>query len=713
MSLKQLSVEDITGRKFLSSTVSGVQWLLDGSGFTFTKTSGLGGQDIYRHNVETNEDTLILDGSKLSIDGKPVEMSGYQTTGQQNILLITGTQKQIWRYSFAAPYYLYYVDTKTLVPLANGDSDLQNVELSSDNNRVAYVKGSNLYVASSKGGEVKQLTHDGSDDILNGIFDWVYEEEFQRPDAFRWSPDGKHIAFWRTDQSRVKSFTLFDDVSSKYPKVTPLKYPKVGEQNSVVKILVVNVDTGKITEMDIGTNDDIYIPRIDWTTSPTTLCIQRLNRRQNELELLFADITTGTTRVVLTDKTTTGWIDITDDFIFFKSKDEFIWSSEKSGYRHIYHTDYSGKEIGQITSGDWEVTSVIGFDESKGNVYFYGKRHGLENQVVYRVNINDKTIVPVSDLAGWTKANFSPTFNHYIATHSTASIPDKVYLRNSDGSLVSVLEKNNIAAMNEYILNWPTFTKITVDDGNGGKVDLNSYLVKPSHFDPSKKYPVLVFGYSGPATQVVANQWVKSRALFHSMIAELGCLVFCVDHRGTGGCGRDFKHHAYGDLSKYIVLDQIEGVKYLRSLPFVDPSRVGVWGWSGGGYLTLMLLTRAADYFSCGVAVAPVSDFSTYDTIWTERYMDLLKTNPKGYKDADVLTYLDKLKGKLLIIHGSGDDNVHVQNTMLVVDKLISINKQFEMMIYPNKNHGIYGGLTQTHLFTLITNFFKSNLGIN
>lgn len=705
--LKPLSVEDIVTGVFTGKTVSGVQWLPDGSAFTFLKrnpkTKSL---DVYRHNVATGDETVVLEGSTLQYNGKTVPMSAYATTGGQNHLLITGDQTPIWRWSYSASYYLYDIEKKDMKALANADPLLQNVSLSSDNSKVAFVKSSNIYVADTQSGEVKQLTFDGNDNILNGIFDWVYEEEFHKPEAFRWSPDSKKIAFWRTDQTHVKSFTLMDETKA-YTETSSLKYPKVGEKNSIVKIGVVDVTSGEIKWMDIGTNDDIYIPRIDWTSIPGKLAIQRLNRKQNFLELLLADTTTGTTKCVLTDENKNGWIDITDDYIFFKNKEQFLWSSERSGFRHIYLSELSGKQLAQITSGDWEVSEIIGFDEANGVVYFYAKKDGAINQCIYRTDLDGK-IELISPASGWHRGIFAPNWKHYVNYSSTTAHPEKVSLKQCDGKLVTMLEENDFPALHEYTLTYPEHFTLETSEG----LKFNSYIIKPPNFDPAKKYPVLVYNYSGPAVQLVVNKWLLSRGLWHSYLAQLGCIVFCMDHRGMSGRGRAFKDYAYGDLSKFAVIDQIEGVKWLRKQPFVDEKRIACWGWSGGGYLTCMLMMRAAEYFCAGVSIAPVSDFRNYDTIWTERYMGLLSENLMGYKAADVLTYVDGLKSPLLLVHGTGDDNVHPQNTIMLVDKLIAAGKQFELMLYPNKNHGIPGQASQRHLYTMMTNFIRRYLNI-
>jgi len=321
-----------------------------------------------------------------------------------------------------------------------------------------------------------------------------------------------------------------------------------------------------------------------------------------------------------------------------------------------------------------------------------------------------KKLARISSPSGWTTAKFSPDYSLYVADRSSATTPNQFFLYDSSGKQIVVLEENKIPGMEAYELNFPEFSEIHVPDGDGGSVTLSSYMTKPQHFDSTKKYPVLIFGYSGPASQMVVDRWIRLRALWHSMLVSMGCIVFCVDHRGTSGRGAKFKRAAYLDISKYAVLDQISAVKYLHTLPYVDASRVGIWGWSGGGYLSCMLMTRGADLYKCGIAVAPVSDFRNYDTIWTERYMGLLNENPEGYKQADVLTHVDGLKGPLLLVHGSGDDNVHPQNTMMLVDKLIAADKQFDLMIYPNRNHGIYGGNSSKHLFKMLTNFLQRHL---
>lgn len=711
---KKLTIDDIfVSDKFKGEAVENIQWLPDGSAFTFTRdTNGKNTPDIYRYHLKSGRETLVLKNGKLPYNGAPLRISDFHTTGIQEHLLLTGEKRKIWRHSFVAPFYLYDMKMKKLTALANNDPELQNVMLSPDGKWVAYVKNNNLYLAGVNDGESRQLTFDGSDNILNGVFDWVYEEEFGRADAYRWSPDSKKIAFWRTDQTRVKTFILLNELPH-YSDSIHLKYPKVGEQNAIVKIGVVDIKSGNIAWMDTGENDDVYIPRIDWTRNSATLAIQRLNRRQNRLELLLTDAASGQARVMLTDSNE-AWVDVTDDFIFLKKSDRFVWTSEKSGFRHIYLSDYNGRELAQLTAGDWEVSSVIGVDESGGWVYFYGKKDSPLQEHIYRAALDGKKMQKISgaDLT-WHEGNFSPDYRFYVALSSDIKTPVQVTLRESGDGLVRVLEQNDIPALKEYQPVYPEYFTIKTGDG----VSLNASMMKPADFDPTRKYPVIVHGYGGPGSQLVENRWGMGKSysrlqryLWHQMMTEKGFIIFFLDNRGTGGRGKAFKNLTYGDLSKWSVHDQIEGAKYLASLPYVDASRIGFWGWSGGGYLTCLMLTRGADYFAAGVAVASVTDFRNYDTIWTERYMDLLCENKKGYDDANVNNYAHLLKGKLLLIHGTGDDNVHPQNTMQFVERLIAENKQFDLMLYPNRNHGIKSGNTSRHLYTLLADYFLENL---
>ncbi|PJA99019.1 MAG: S9 family peptidase [Ignavibacteriales bacterium CG_4_9_14_3_um_filter_30_11] len=700
-----LTLNDIFASNVLRTTpIRNIQWRPDSKAFTFTKrNSDKNFLDIYKHNIKTGHESMLISGSELVYKSERIKMSSYSWTADGIFLLIEGPVKSIWRHSTQAPFYLLNVNTKQISALANNNPHLRNVKLSPDGKYVGFVRDHNIFVVDLSTGKEKAITNNGTDNILNGEFDWVYEEEFGLADAWRWSPDSKKIAYWQFDQTRVKEFNLIDEMYP-YNKVFDLKYPKVGEQNAIVKIGVAEIETGNTTWMDIGKNEDIYIPRIFWTNSSSTLSLLRLNRHQNYLEIIMANSSSGKSKVIITDKDS-AWIDIID-LIFLKSKDQIILTSEKSGYRHAYLYDYSGKLIKQLTSGEWEISELACVVEEKNVLFFYGKKDSPIEENIYYVNLNGKDLKRISKNNGWHSAIFSPDKKFYVDYYSNAVTPTTTILNNSDGTEVRVLNSGKILALDNHNMVYPSFVKYRTTDGT----ELNGYFIKPYNFNPKKKYPVLVYGYGGPGSQMVVDRWGGERTFWHQYMTEQGYIIFCTDNRGTGGRGKAFKNLSYLDLSKWSVRDQTEGAKYLATLPYVDKNRIGFWGWSGGGYLTIAMLTREADYFKTGVAVAPVSDFKLYDAIWTERYMGLTNENIDGYKNANLNNTANGLKGKLLIIHGSGDDNVHYQNTLQFINKCIEINKQVDMFIYPNRAHSISGGNTRLHLFTKITDYFLRNL---
>ncbi len=676
--------------------LAGVQWLPEGSSFSFIK-----GGDLYRHEVVTGKETLVLAAS--SLPGKAT-LDDYQWSSDGKQLLLATNMRQIWRHSSEGQYFIYDLATKKARALSGITGPQRNAKFSPDGSRVGFVRHNNLFVVDLASGVETQLTTDGSDDIINGQFDWVYEEEFGIADGWQWSPDGKKIAYWRLDQTRVQPFAM-EDMMSLYPSVFWLKYPKAGEANALVQIGVLDLETRATKWMDLGEETDIYIPRIKWTPNSGLLSIQRLNRLQNKLDLMFADVQSGATRVVVKE-TDPCWVDVSDDLLFLKKKEQFIWTSERSGFLHAYLYDYNGRMLAQLTTGDWEISALQGFDEATGWLYFTGKREGAIEQHVYRANVTSNAFEHLSNKrAGWHTPNFAPDFRHVLGFFSDAKTPTQISLRKSDATLVRWLEQNEALAQRATIA--PQFVQVkTSDDGTL----LNAWMMKPANFDSTKKYPVIMFGYSGPGAQHATNQWSGSRYWWHQFMTEKGFIIFCIDSRGTGGRGKKFKNLVYGDLGKWSTHDQIEGAKYLSRLPFVEASRIGIWGHSGGGYLTSMAMTKGAPHFKAGIARAPVTDFRLYDSIWTERYMGLPQQNAAGYKSASVMTYADRLQGRLLLVHGMADDNVHMQNTVQLQEALQAANKQFEVMYYHGRNHRISGGNTDLHLHTLMTEFFMKNL---
>ncbi|HKK47391.1 MAG TPA: S9 family peptidase, partial [Balneolaceae bacterium] len=556
--------------------------------------------------------------------------------------------------------------------------------------------------------EQKQITHDGKvDHIINGATDWVYEEEFGFTKAWYWSPDGSKIAFYRFDESRVKEF-FYTKWGNLYPDQTRFKYPKAGQKNSIVKIGVYDLDSGKTTWMDVGSENDQYIPRINWTKDSGTLAIRRMDRLQNRQDLMLANTNTGETNIIKTE-TSNAWIDVNDDLKFLDNGKQFIYASEESGYNHIYLYNLDGSLVRQITKGDWEVTNYLGYNEKTKKIYYLSTEESPLQRQLYSINIDGTHKQRLSKKTGWYSINMSRDYKYYIETYSAPGNPPEYTLHKGDGKRVRVLEDNahlkNMMA--DYKMPSKKYFKIKLPQAT-----LNAYMMKPYDFDPSKKYPVLFYVYGGPGSQTVQKKFSSGQqGMWHRYLTQEGYIIVSVDNRGTGGRGRDFEKQVYKKLGQYEVQDQIDAAKYLvKNYDFIDEDRIGIWGWSYGAYMSSLVLEKGNDVFSTAIAVSPVTNWRFYDTIYTERFMQTPQMNPEGYKKGSPLTYADQIKGHYLLVHGTGDDNVHFQNSVAMVNKLIQANVQFRTMYYPNRNHGIYGGNTRRHLFRMLNSFILENL---
>jgi len=704
---KQLSLEAIFSSKAFDLTkIDDMQWMPDGNAFTYIKKSAESDfASIYRHDIKTGRESVIIDGKSLLYQEKPIRFSSYKWIEHGTKALFTANEIAIWRRSTKAQYFIYEINTARLKPLIKGSPHVLNAKISPDREWVGYVQDNNIYVYEVASGAIRPLTFDGNNDIINGNLDWVYEEEFGISDGWAWSPDSRKIAYWRFDQSNVPLFSWVD-YEPLNNKVETLRYPKAGQQNAIVTIGVVAIADAKTTWMDVGRNSDMYIPRMQWIDKDN-LSIQRLNRLQNKLELLSADVLTGRSTIILTDQYP-AWVDVHKNFSVV-NKNQFIWTSERSGFNHIYVGDFTNQKLSQITDGAWEVLEVYGSDGKR--IFFKANKENTIEQNIYSIEVTGEKLTLLIQEHGLHKASFSNDYRFFVDHWSSASTPWRYELYNSTGKKLRTLIKNDLPAFNEYCINYPEFLTFATGDG----VLLNARMFKPAELEKDKKYPVIIYGYGGPASQTVLNEWGNKdyhqrRSLWLSMLAQQGYVVFTVDNRGTGGRGKEFKNLAYGDISKYVVADLIEGAKYLATLPFVDKERLAVWGWSGGGYLTLHAMFRAADYFKVGISVAPVSDLRLYDTIWTERYMGLPSANKAGYDAASAISYIDGLKGKLLIVHGTADDNVHFQNVMRLIEPMQQIPVQFDLMVYPGLNHRINKGKSQLHLYTMMTEYFNDHL---
>ncbi|HPA31454.1 MAG TPA: DPP IV N-terminal domain-containing protein, partial [Bacteroidia bacterium] len=551
----------------------------------------------------------------------------------------------------------------------------------------------------------KMVTNDGKKNfIINGALDWVYEEEFSFSQGYQWSNDGKYLAYYRFDESNVKEFTL-TYYDSLYPKEEKYKYPKAGEENSVVDIYVYDLSSGRSVRMQTGDEKDQYIPRIKWTEKVGQLCVLRMNRHQNNLDYLLCNAVSGKTTLLMNENSNT-FIEITDNLVFLNNGTQFIYSSDKSGYNQIYLRSLSDGSEKMLTNGG-DVITFYGYDEKTKNCFYQVADPTPMERVVYSVDLNQKKKL-LSPANGTASASFSSNFKYSVITHSTIDKPYICYVQDSRGKKIRVLENNERVVKNleSYTISKPEFFKFT----NSENISLNAWMITPPGFkaNENKKYPVIVYLYGGPGRQTVLNQWGGTNFLWHQMLAQNGFIVVSVDNRGTPGRGKEFANSIYKNMGHYETIDQIEFAKYLRTLSYVDSTRIGVHGWSYGGYLTSLLMTKGADYFKTGVAVAPVINWRYYDSIYTERYLSLPAENPKGYDDNSPVFFADKLKGKYLLIHGLTDDNVHFQNSAEMVIALVKNKKQFDTFYYPNQAHGI--SQSRGHLYEMMTEYFKKNL---
>ena len=716
---KNITLEDLYQRgTFYARSVRGMNSMKDGVTYgNFEK----GALNIYNYKTGKLVKTLF-EINDLYPEGAeiPIAMQDYELSNDESKVLFLTDMESIYRHSFTANYYVYDLKTKSLKPLSsNGKQRLAT--FSPDATKVAFMRDNNLFIKDLQTGNEKQFTFDGLyNHIINGAPDWVYEEEFSFSQGFFWSPDSRKIAFMRFDESRVKEFQM-EEFEGLYPDWYSFKYPKAGEDNSIVEIYVYDLESGKTVKMDTGSETDIYLPRITWTKDPNVLAIQRLNRHQNHLEILAANATTGESRVFFED-TNDYYIDITDDWTFLEDGNSFLMTSEKSGYNHIYMYLLDGSLVKQLTAGNWDVTQVYGYDAKNKEVYFQAAKNSPVDRQIYAVNLKGK-MREVIGREGTNNARFSNDFSYLININSTINQPNQYELYTNKGKLVRVLEDNKayVEKLKDYNLGEKKLFKISdpafvLPDGT--QVDVDAWQILPPDFDPNKKYPVLIYVYGGPGHQTVNNSWANSDYWWLQLLAQQGIISVSINNRGSGAQGEVFKKMTYLQLGKYETEDMITLAKYMAKQPYVDGSRIGIYGWSYGGFMAANGITKGADVISTAVSVAPVTNWRYYDNVYTERFMRTPQENPDGYDKNSPVHNTKLIKGNYLLCHGSGDDNVHYQNAMELIKAMISNGKQFDLMIYPNKNHGIYGGYEygngecRMHLFNKIDNFlFKHLLG--
>ncbi|PID92061.1 MAG: S9 family peptidase [Bacteroidetes bacterium] len=698
---KQISLQTIFESGDLSARgIHGLNSMNDGLHYSVQA-----GQCIEQYSYESGIliDTLFNAGDFEQL----ASFSGYAFSRDEQKILIETDRMPIYRHSYKAKYYVYNRNNKQLVGVSlNGPQQL--AAFSPDGSMVAFVRDNNLYISWPEKNKEEQITFDGQKNtIINGAPDWVYEEEFGFSRGFYWSPDGEMIAFYRFDESRVREFgmPIYGDL---YPESYRFKYPKAGEENAQVSIHVYNLKSGRTSTMDTGPERDQYIPRIKWTRTAGILSIMRLNRLQNTLHILHAEAVTGKAVVVYEEINDRYISEVSDQTLtYLPDGESLILISEKSGYFHLYHYNFRHGQISPITSGDYDVAKLLGFDEKTKTVYYSSYEESSIERHVYRIGLNAKGKKKLSTRAGNNSASFSSSYKYFILQHSAANSPPYITLHNQKGKLIRVLEDNARLRENMIAYGYSPTEFLTIDTESGQK--LNAWMIKPADFDSSQNYPLFIYVYGGPESQNVMDTWNYREAWFQ-MLAQKGYVVACIDNRGTNGRGEDFRKVTYMNLGKLETIDQIEAARWLGQQDYIDAKRMGIFGWSFGGYLTSLCMTRGQGTFRMGIAVAPVTTWRYYDTIYTERFMRSPQENPKGYDENSPLNYADQLQGHFLLIHGSADDNVHYQNSMDFVEALVQAGKQFEMQIYPNKNHGIRGGNTSYHLYTRMTDFILENL---
>ncbi len=652
-------------------------------------------------------DTIALGKYLIPADSThAIIPSDYKMSEDETKVLFETAKEKIYRRSSRSNFFVYNLKTKKINALSGGGKQ-QNADFSPDGNKIAFVRNNNLFYKELLSGNEIQVTADGGKNlIINGITDWVYEEEFEFVKAFEWSPDGRYLAYYRFDESEVPEYTV-QFFKGLYPENYTYKYPKVGEKNAVVSVFIYELSSNTSKKIDLGLEANQYIPRIKWTQSSNLLCVFRMNRWQNRLDLLLADALNGKTRVMFTEQNDR-YIDIHNNLTFFNSDKSFIWSSEMNGYNHIYIGNVNDGKLQQVTKGNWDVTEFYGIDEKKSRIYFQSTESSPLERYVYEIAVNGKNKRQLTMDHGWNDAAFNTSHTYMMVTHSDANSPEDFKLYGKKGELIRVLESNDTLKekLGNYPLSKKEFFSFTTSEG----VQLNGWMIKPWNFNPHIKYPVFMTEYGGPGSQEVTDQWTSFDYLFHQYLAQEGYLVACIDNRGTGGRGEEFKKMTYLQVGKYEPLDQIEGAKYLGSLPFADKNRIGIFGWSFGGYLSALCIELGQGIFKAAIAVAPVTDWRFYDTIYTERYMRDNKENEKGYVDGSPVTYADRIKGNFLLVAGLADDNVHYQNTGVFLKKLYENNVVFDQMTFPDKNHSIAGGNTRYYLFTQLAAWVKENL---
>ena len=699
---KKITLEDIWGATFSTNRMNALN-SMNGDYYSLLNNDENGYSTVDKYSYTSLEKVATI------VDGKTLQnlqnFESYSFNNDETQLILGKDIQKVYRRSTKGTYYAFSVGSKKVRFIGK---NIQEPTFSPDSKKVAYAKNNNLFMLDLTTNLTTQVTKDGKyNHIINGTTDWVYEEEFGFVRAFEWSNDSKFIAFLRFNESKVREFSMGVTGDGLYPSQHVFKYPKAGEDNAKVSLHMYSLTTKNTKKINLGVYE--YIPRIKWSTKEGVLIATTLNRHQNDLKLHKVNAVRSSAMLLFNEKDA-AYVSVKDDLTFLDDN-SFIWTSEKDGFNHIYHYSFNGKLINQITKGNWEVTKYYGFNKEKKTIYYQSVENGSINRGVYSIGLDGTNKKLLSNNIGTNTAAFSRNLNYFINTHSSSETPPIFSLYSAEGEMIKVIKDNAPLQekLTDYKMSQKEFSTININ-GN----DLNMWMIKPVDFDAQKEYPLLMFQYSGPGSQQVANRWNGTNDYWHQLLAQEGMIIICVDGRGTGLKGRDFKKVTQKELGKFEVEDQIAAAKKLAERSYIDKNNIGIWGWSYGGFMSTNCLLKGNDIFSTAIAVAPVTSWRFYDTVYTERYMQTPQENASGYDDNSPINYADKLEGNYLLVHGTGDDNVHAQNSMRMINALVAANKPFDIAMYPDRAHGIRKGKnTRLHLYKKMTAFIQTNLNTN
>lgn len=690
---QKITLDKIYSGYYRTQSIENINSMNDGVHYSVLEQDG-----IFKYSYKTFQKVGIIAEGKFQ---------NYTFSNDESQLLLLKESQPIYRHSFLGKFEVKNLKTGQSLVL-NGGNWIQEPKFSPNGKFVAFISENNLFYQELHSGKITQITTDGvKNKIINGLADWVYEEEFGHADMYQWNNGSDALVFVKFDESNVREINMQIFDKNLYPQDFRFKYPKAGEENSKVDAYIFSLDQNKTSKINLEAYQNYYIPQLFSTKKDNEVIIATTNRHQNQLDLIKINTQNLSTQKLLTE-TDKAWIETDNLTLEFLADNSFLWASERDGFRHLYWYTADGKLKKQVTKGLWEITDYYGFNPKSNEIFIQTTQQGSINKVVSKVNIlNGKNSI-VSEADGTNRADFSKSFQYFINIHSSAQLPNQFILRDINGKKIQVLKDNNKALQVLERDNFIAKEFFTIPNENGD--EMNAWIIKPKDFNPHKKYPVLMFQYSGPGSQQVNNAWDNRNTLWFNHLAQQGIIVVCIDGRGTGYKGAKYKKSTYKNLGKYEIEDQIYAAKWLGNQTYIDKERIGIFGWSFGGYMASLAMTKGADVFKLGIAVAPVTNWRFYDTIYTERFLQTPQENPTGYDENSPINFAHLLKGKYLLIHGTADDNVHYQNALEMAEALIQQNKKFEFMTYPDKNHGIYGGATRPHLYQKMTDFILENL---